>query len=267
MPISKKRIILYFFLLSIIIVFSIFSLAYYQLQNLGEIKKLAIDKIEEFTGREVAIGDAEVDFVNGLNILLKDVSVKSRWDSEPELTARGVKVVVKLLPLLEKRVEVKHIRILGPSLRIIRNASGQFSLGDVQKWISKPTDSRIFKMLQVSLMNQIMVEDGSIYFLDYLEQPNDKPVYLEVDHVHFSIRKNLLKFPFQFTLKGEIPESGPSTTFRIMGAFDNFSEENRFKWILIDGNIRLNSLNVSKFQPYLKKVLGNTPIDLSLIHI
>ena len=136
MPISKKRIILYFFLLSIIVVFSIFSLAYYQLQNLGEIKKLAIDKIEEFTGREVAIGDAEVDFVNGLNILLKDVSVKSRWDSEPELTARGVKVVVKLLPLLEKRVEIKQIIILGSSLRVVRNTRGKFSLGDIQKWIS-----------------------------------------------------------------------------------------------------------------------------------
>ncbi|MED5352873.1 MAG: AsmA family protein, partial [Nitrospinota bacterium] len=126
MPISKKRIIFYSFFLLLIVLFSIFSLAYYQLQNLGEVKKLATDKIEELTGREVSIGDAEVDIVNGLSILLKDISVKSRWDSEPELTARGVKVVVKLLPLLEKKVEVKHIRILGPSLRIVRNASGQF---------------------------------------------------------------------------------------------------------------------------------------------
>ena len=261
MPISKKRIVFYSFLFLLIVVFSIFSLAYYQLQNLGEVKKLAIDKIEELTGREVSIGDAEVDIVNGLSILLKDVSVKSRWDAEPELTAREVKVVVKLLPLLEKRVEVKQIIILGSSLRVVRNASGKLSLGDIQKWISQPTESRILKVLKVSLMNQIVVEDGSIHFLDYLDQPNDSPLNFKVDHVHFSIRKNFLKFPFQFILKGEFPDSGPSTTFQITGALDNFSEENRFKGILIDGNIRLNSLNVSKFQPYLKKVLGNTPID------
>jgi len=261
MPILKKRIILYFFLLSIIVVFSIFSLAYYQFQNLGEIKKLATDKIEELTGREVSIDDAEVDFVNGLSILFKDVSVKSRWDSEPELTARGIKVVVKLLPLLEKKVEIKQIIILGSSLRVVRNASGQFSLGDIQKWISRPTDSRIFKVLKVSLMSQIMVEDGSIHFLDYLNQPNNRPLNFKVDHVHFSIRKNLLKFPFQFILKGEIPDNRPPTTFQIIGALDNFYEENRFKEISIDGDIRLNSLNISKFQPYLEKVLGNTPIN------
>ena len=241
--------------------FSIFSLAYYQLQNLGELKKLAIDKIEELTGREVSIDDAEVDIVNGLSILLKDVSVKSRWDSEPELTAQGVKVVVKLLPLLEKRVEIQQIKILGSSLRVVRNASGEFSLGDIQKWISLPSDNRIFRVLKVSLMNQIMVEDGSIQFLDYLDQPNGKPLNFEVDHVHFSIRKIFLKFPFQFIFKGEIPNSGPSTAFQIIGSFDGFSEETRSKGIPIDGNIRLNSLKVSKFQPYLKKVLGSTPLN------
>lgn len=261
MPISKKRIIFYSFFVSFIGVFSIFSLAYYQLRNLGEVKNLAIEKIEKLTGREVSIGDAEMDIVRGLSILLKDVSIKSRWGPEPELTAKSVWVVVKLLPLLDKRIEVKQIIVQGSSLRVVRNASGQFSLGDVRKWISQPADSQLFQVLKVSLMNQVVVEDGSIHFLDYLDQPKSKPLPLEMDHIHFSIRKNLLKSPFQFALKGEIPNSGSSTTFQVTGAFDNFSEENGFTGISIDGDIRLNPLNVSKFQPYLKKVLAKTPID------
>ena len=261
MPISKKRVIFYSFFVLFIGVFSIFSLAYYQLRNLGEVKNLAIEKMQELTGREVSIGNAEMDIVRGLSILLKDVSVKSRWDSEPELTARSVWVVVKLLPLLEKRVEVKQIIVQGSSLRVVRNASGQFSLGDIQKWISKPADSQLFKVLKVSLMNQVMVEDGSIHFLDYLDQPKGKPLPLEMDHIHFSIRKSLLKSPFQFALKGEIPNSGSSTSFQVSGAFDNFSEDKGFTGISIDGDIHLNPLNVSKFQPYLKKVLAKTPSD------
>ena len=261
MPISKKRIIFYSFFVSLLGVFSIFSLAYYQLRNLGEVKHLAIEKMEELTGREVSIGDAEMDIVRGLSILLKNVSVKSRWDSKPELTARSVWVVVKLLPLLEKRVEIKQIIVQGSSLRVVRNASGQFSLGDIQKWIAKPADSQLFKVLKVSLMNQVMVEDGSIYFLDYLDQPKDKPLPLEMDHIHFSIRKRLLKSPFQFALKGEIPNSGSSTAFQVSGVFDNFSEEKGFTGISINGDIRVNPLNVSRFQPYLKKVLAKTPID------
>ena len=167
MSISKKRVIFYSFFILLIGVISVFSFAYYKLRNLGEVKHLAIEKIENFTGRKVSIGNAEMDIVRGLSILLKDVSVMSRWDKKPELTARSVWVVVKLLPLLENKIEVKQIIIQGSSLRVVRNASGQFSLGDVKKWISQPSDSQLFKVLRVSLMNQVVVEDGAIHFLDY----------------------------------------------------------------------------------------------------
>ena len=49
-----------------------------------------------------------MDIVRGLSIRLKDVSVKSRFAEEPELKARSVWVVVRLLPLLSKQVEVKE---------------------------------------------------------------------------------------------------------------------------------------------------------------
>jgi len=261
MPISKKRVIFYFFFLLFIGVFSIFSLAYYQLRNLGEVKYLAIEKIEELTGRKVSIGNAEMDIVRGLSILLKDISIQSRWDSKPEVTARSVWVVVKLLPLLEKRIEIKQIIVQGSSLRVVRNSSGQFSFGDVENWISKSADSKLFKVPMVSLMNQVMVEDGSIHFLDYLDQPKDEPLSLEMEHLHFSLRKSLLKSLFQFVLDGEIPNTGPSTNFKISGTFDGFPEENGFTGIFINGDIHVKPLSISKFQPYFKKVLAKTPID------
>ena len=264
MPLSKKRVIFYSFFVLFLGVFSIFSLAYYQLRNLGEVKNLAIERMEELTGRKVSIGDAEMDIVRGLSILLKDVSVKSRWGPESELTARSVWVVVKLLPLLEKRVAVKQIIVQGASLQVVRNAVGQFSLGDVQKWISQPADSQLFKVLKVSLMSQVMVEDGSIHFLDYLDQPKDKPLSLEMNHLHFSVRKNLVKSPYKFALKGEIPNSGASTAFKVSGAFDSSSKEKGFTGISVDGKIRLNPLNVSRFQPYFKKILAKTPGWLSI---
>ena len=264
MSISRKRVIFYSFFIFIIGAFFIFSLAYYQLRNLGEVKYLAIEKIEKFTGRKVSIGNAEMDIVRGLSILLKDVSILSRWDKKPDLTARSVWVVVKLLPLLENKIEVKQIIIQGSSLRIVRNASGQFSLGDVKKWISQPSDSQLFKILHVSLMNQVAVEDGSIHFLDYLDQPKGEPLPLEIDNIYFSIRKGLLKSPFHFSLKGEIPDSGSSTTFQTSGDFDNFSEDKGFAGISIDGDFHIDTLKVSKFQPYLKKVLTKKPGDTSL---
>ena len=259
MAISRKRIIFYSLFTLILAVFSVFSLAYYQLRNLGEFKTLAVEKLEELTRREVKIGEAEMDIVRGLSIRLKDVAVRSRSAEEPELMARSVWVVVKLLPLLDKRVEVKKIIVQGLSLRMVRDAEGRFSLGDVKKWITQPAESNLFKILKASLMNQLMVEDGAIHFQDYFNRPPEDPIPLNLEHISFSVRKNFLDSPFQFTLKGEIANGGSPTAFQVSGAFDNFSESQGFTGISINGKIRVHELNVSSFQPYLKKVLAKTP--------
>jgi hypothetical protein len=261
MPLSRKRVIFYSLFTIILAVFSIFSLAYYQLRNLGEVKTLAVEKLEELTRRKVKIGNAEMDIVRGLSIRLEDVSVRSPRADEPELTARSVWVVVQLLPLLEKRIEVKEIIVQGASLRVVRDAKGHFSVGDVKKWITQPAQSNLFKVLTASLMNQLMVEDGAIHFLDYYNRSPEDPLPLDLKHIHFSVRKNLLDSPFQFALKGEIPNGGAPTAFQVSGAFDNFSENQGFAGISINGKARVNELNVSNFQPYLKKVLGKTPQD------
>ena len=259
MAISRKRIIFYSLFTLILAVFSVFSLAYYQLRNLGEFKTLAVEKLEELTRREVKIGEAEMGIVRGLSIRLKDVAVRSRSAEEPELMARSVWVVVKLLPLLDKRVEVKKIIVQGLSLRMVRDAEGRFSLGDVKKWITQPAESNLFKILKASLMNQLMVEDGAIHFQDYFNRPPEDPLPLNLEHISFSVRKNFLDSPFQFTLKGEIANGGSPTAFQVSGAFDNFSESQGFTGISINGKIRVHELNVSSFQPYLKKVLAKTP--------
>ncbi|MBT6409293.1 MAG: AsmA family protein, partial [Nitrospina sp.] len=171
----------------ILAVFSVFSLAYYQLRNLGEFKALAVENLESLTRREVKIGEAEMDIVRGLSIRLKDVSVRSRKAEEPELTARSVWVVVRLLPLLDKRVEVKKIIVQGLSLQMVRDAKGRFSVGDVKKWITRPAESNLFKILKVSLMNQVMVEDGAIHFQDYFNRSPEDPLPLNLERVSFSV--------------------------------------------------------------------------------
>jgi hypothetical protein len=261
MPISRKRIIFYSLFTLVLTIVSVFSFAYYQLRNIGELKALAVEKLEELTRRQVKIGDAEMDIVRGLSIRLKDVSVKSPKAESPELTASSVWVVVQLLPLLEKRVEVKKIIVQGLSLQVVRNAKGQFSIGDVKKWITQPAESNLFKVLKTSLMNQLMVEDGAIHFKDYFNRPPEKPLPLDLEHISFSVRKNLLDSPFQFVLNGEIPNGGSPTAFKVSGAFDNFSEKQGFTGISINGKVRVHELNFSSFQPYLKKVLAKTPQD------
>ncbi len=110
MSLYRKGVIFYSLFTLMLWAIAVCSLAYYQMRNIGEIKGIAIKKLEELTRREVKIGDAEMDIVRGLSIRLRDVSVKSRLTAEePELRAGSVWVVVRLLPLLKKQIEVKKI--------------------------------------------------------------------------------------------------------------------------------------------------------------
>ena len=261
MPLYRKRIIFYSLFTLLLGSIALCSLAYYQLRNLGEVKAIAIAKLEKLTRREVKIGEADLDIVRGLSIRLKDVSVKSRFEEEPELKARSVWVVVRLLPLLSKQVEVKKIIIQGASLRVDRDAMGRFSLGNLRQWINDPAESGLFKVLRVSLMNQLMVEDGTIHFQDYFNRSPDDPLSLSLKDIHFSVRKSLLGSPFQFNLKGKISSESSPAAFQVSGAFDNYYKDKSFTGISINGKIRVDELNVSNFQPYLKKVLDKVPLD------
>ncbi len=259
MPISRKRIIFYSLFTLILAVFSVFSLAYYQLRNLGELKALAVEKLETLTHRQVLIGEAKMDIVRGLSIRLKDVSVKSSKSGKPELTARSVWVVVQLLPLLEKRIEVKKIIVQGLSLQVVRDAEGRFSVGN--KWITQPTESNLFTVLKTTLINNLMIEDGAIHFKDYFNRSPENPLPLDFEHISFSVKKSLHKPPFQFILKGEIPNGGTPTVIKVSGAFDNVSKNQGFNDISINGKVRVHELHFSSFQPYLKTVLAKTSPD------
>ena len=110
-------------------------------------------------------------------------------------------------------------------------------------------------------MNQLMVEDGAIHFKDFFNRPPENPLPLDFEHISFSVRKSLLKSPFQFVLKGEIPNGESPSAFKVSGTFDNFSENQGFTGISINGKARVHELNFSSFQPYLKKVLAKTSPD------
>ena len=55
MLLYRTRVIFYSLFTLVLVVIAVCSLAYYQLRNLGEIKTIAIEKLEELTRREVKI--------------------------------------------------------------------------------------------------------------------------------------------------------------------------------------------------------------------
>ena len=86
---------------------------YVQLKDLDNIKALAVEKMEELTGLNVSIGAADFEFVKGISIRLHNVLVNSSNGDNRQFSAKSAWFVVKLWPLLNKKIEIQKLIEIG----------------------------------------------------------------------------------------------------------------------------------------------------------
>jgi uncharacterized protein involved in outer membrane biogenesis len=82
--------------------------------------------VSEMTGMEVKVGGPlAIGFFPNPLVTLKDVHVRNRGTEV--VTARAARVGVEFLPLLHKKVRIKHIVLENPSISIERGSDGRFN--------------------------------------------------------------------------------------------------------------------------------------------
>ena len=234
---------------------------YVQLKDLDNIKALAVEKMEELTGRNVSIGAADLEFVKGISIRLHNVFVNSPNGDNRQFSAKSAWFVVKLWPLLNKKIEIRKLIVKGASIELVRNEKGQFNMGNPSRWLAEPTQSGLFKVLAASFMHRLSLSDSEVKFLDYYKMPGSDPFSISVKNINLTVNKHFLQKPFSFDLSGEIPNVHKSTAFQLSGSFDNIDGENGGQPIPVKGKMKIDQLHVPQFRPYLKKVLSATPDD------
>ena len=252
---KRKKRFLYILGGIVLIVSALLAAAYNQFADVERLKSLAVLRLEEMTGRKVSVGVAELEFFQGISVRLHNVSVGGRYGGSPEFTARSVWVVVKPLPLLDKRIEIQKVIVQGSSFVLIRNSSGEFNFADLKTWISRPHESNLFNVLQVGFMHQMSVREGSIQFFDYYQLPEGaEPLHLSVENINLSVHKKFLNTPFRFFLSAEVPNLGGPTFLNLSGTVDDLPQNGSRKDITFHGKVKIQELNVSRFGPYLKPV-------------
>jgi len=257
MTISKKKIALYSLGVIVLGFFTVVGVVYLQFTDLEKFKKLAVERLEDLTGKKVSIGSAEMDFIKGLSVKLKEVSIGGNYEEKPKFHAKSLWMVIKLLPLLDKRIEVKKIEVEGVFLQLIRDARGGFDMERVQKLISRQsTEGDYLKILKGSLINKLEIKGGEIRFVDlktFAGKP--RPAALQIQKVHILIQKQFLKIPFDFLVQGEIPHPKRPARIDISGTFDNPTMSWDLAGFTLDGQAKIQDFPVSWFQPYLKKII------------
>jgi uncharacterized protein DUF3971/AsmA-like protein len=256
MTISKKKIALYSLGVIVLGFITVVGVVYLQFSDLEKFKKLAVERLEDLTGKKVSIGSAEMDFIKGLSVKLKGVTIGGNYEEKPKFHAKSLWMVIKLLPLLDKRIEVKKIEVEGVFLQLIRDSKGGFDMERIQQMVSQPPEDGFLEVLKGSLINKLEIKGGEIRFIDLKTFAGEaKPAILQVKKVHVLIQKQFLKIPFDFLVQGEIPHPKRPAQINVSGTFDNPTMSWDLAGFTLDGQAKIQNLPVAWFQPYLKKVI------------
>ena len=255
MAVSKKKIAIFYSLVSILLlIVALAGILYVKFSDLERFKEMAVDRLEDLTGKKVSIGSAEMDFIKGLSVKLKEVTIGGAYEGKPKFYANSLWMVIKLLPLLDQRIEVKKIEVEGIFLQLIRDRNGKMGFGNLAQATSKPGDSDFLEVLKGSLINKLEIKGGEIDFIDFQTFPESKPVPLQLNNVHVLIKKKFLKIPYEFLLQGEILNPDRPTKIEISGTLDNPTLQWDLAGFTIDGKAEVQDMSMNRFRPYLDKV-------------
>jgi hypothetical protein len=260
----NKKIAAYIFAGLGIFIFVTLTFVYIQLKDLDNFKNLVVEKLEEITGRKVSVDKAALGFEKGINISLKQLSVYSQDGKSQDFSAKNAWCVIKLWPLLNKEIEVKQFILEGASIEIVRDPQGKFNFGNSLSLLTGETSSRLFKLLGVSLMNQITVLDSKVRFRDYYIVSGSKPFSTLINSVELTINQRIFQKKLSLNLSGKIPNKYQTTVLEISGDIDSFENLKRNKPIPMRGKIKLDQLYLGQLRPYLKNILSNISNDTKL---
>ncbi|NIQ02200.1 MAG: AsmA family protein, partial [Nitrospinaceae bacterium] len=258
MTVSKKKVAVYTLAVLFLGILVTAAVVLYRLTDLEQIKKIAVHRLEEMTGRPVTIGGAELDFVRGISIRLHDVSIGGVYEGKPKFNAKSVWVVIKTLPLLDKRVEVKKIILEGFTLQLIRDAQGQMNVALLQDWMARQDDSDLFEVIQETLMHQLVVHDGEVRFHDHLGR-NDRPATWIFKNIDLSVRKNILNLPYRFSLNADLVDGRETAPVAVTGTFDRIPQGGHLDQLPVEGEVRIDGFPVSRLAPYFEPAVRALP--------
>ena len=160
------------------------------------VRSLFVDQIQDILRRPVQIDKV---LLGAQGVKLKGLRVMERLDMPGQhlLTSETVLVTVKLSALMRGRLELDQVRLVAPSIQLVRDAAGNWNLGDI---FTSTRSARALPLggfsIPVSLGTEhTRIEQGLVFVEDRL-----KDTSYRFENVDLSVARFSLEKPFAFTL-------------------------------------------------------------------
>jgi hypothetical protein len=94
------------------------------------VRRVAVSQIRAATGREVAIGDVDLNVFTG-TLAVKTFRLADRGRPEPFVQFERLRVRLRLLPLLSGHVRLAELALQAPVVRVVRTGPRTFNFSDL----------------------------------------------------------------------------------------------------------------------------------------
>ncbi len=180
-----------------------------RLLDLNRYQTQFIEILQKQLNRQVRLGSSKFLWVLGPSFVFNDLSIQERGSNLEFLSARRVSFRLSILPLLNKKIELREIVLDGVRVTVSRDKQGKLTIDD----LLQPTAGAYELQLK-----EIRVRNGALIVHD--EARAGHPVTMSLSGINLSLDKPLrgkkCAFKLAATLEGKTTGSIESSgTFRL----------------------------------------------------
>nr|MBF0222055.1 AsmA family protein [Desulfobulbaceae bacterium] len=136
-----------------------------------KVRELVVPQAEKALGRKVAIGNISVGLLSGISIA--DFSVAEADGKNEFLSVEEFIIAYKLFPLLQKEVVVSEIKLVKPSVTVLRDKMGQFNFqnlkilaGKAEEKAEIPTEAKAVALPVALTVDSIKIVQANLKVRD-----------------------------------------------------------------------------------------------------
>ncbi|MDR4508512.1 MAG: AsmA family protein [Candidatus Brocadiaceae bacterium] len=229
--------------------------------------------------REIDFDSIELSILKGLGVDLQGLRIAENpmFGTEDFLFLERLKIKVKLFPLIKKQIQIKKLLLDKPTIRLVRNAQGEFNFTDLveskqpedseqqedsenkdRKHSGKDTTETENVLLAGMLVSECSLQQGKIEFIDSFKQK--KPIKKTFDRVTIQLNNISLNKPIQISMSGQLP-GATTQNLKIDGFLGPLGEKPEIDHIFTDISLFLKEFFLPEFHSFIPEDLPVSPIN------
>ena len=131
MAISKRKLIYPIVVTLVFLGLLVIAAGYIQLRDIEVLRGTVVEQIRAQSKHDVEIGSVQLDFSEGIGVLLGRVTLKGASKQESDFTCEKVLVLLHWLPLLKGEIKIQGLIFDGLMVQVTRDDQGKFNFGDL----------------------------------------------------------------------------------------------------------------------------------------